>query len=131
MMVRRRTATFRIEAVHPSLNVWSRSNPFKVATLKKAHARFVFAAVHAAKMHGHWDGHPFQKALVTVRYHFPTRARHDPDNATPKFYLDQLVASGVLADDDFTHLPVLTIVGGSVANPGWTEIVVEEQEAEA
>lgn len=121
-----RQATFRLEAIHPSLNRWSRGNPFKVAELKKIHDAFAAAAIHQARIHGAWDGRCFDRARVLVRYHFPTAVRHDPDNTTPKFYLDQLVSSGVLVDDDFPHVPSLTITSGDLARPPWTEIIVEE-----
>ena len=124
-----RRATFRVEAIHPSLNTWSRGNPFKVAGLKKAHDHIAQAAIHQAKVHGAWDGQPFERARVTVRYHFPTAVRHDPDNGAPKFFLDALVAGQVLTDDDFAHVPELTITSGERAKPGWTELIVEEVDA--
>ncbi len=43
----------------------------------------------------------FQHAVVTIRYFFADRRRHDPDNYSGKFILDALVHEGVLTDDSF------------------------------
>ena len=120
-----RQATFRIEAIHPSLNEWSRQNPFKVAEIKKQYALITGFAVGQAKIRGTWDGRTFERARLTVRYHFPNNNRRDADNYASKFFNDSLVALGVLRDDDFDHLE-LHIERGENAKPGWTELIVEE-----
>lgn len=112
-----RRATFRIEAIHPSLNEWSRQHPHKVARMKQEFGWFVRAAVQNAITRRTWDGQVFDHARLTVRYHFPTRQRRDPDNHSPKFAADALINLGVLRDDDFDHI-ALQIERGDVARPG-------------
>lgn len=119
-----RTAIFRVRALHPSLNQWTRLPPLAVHRRKRAHAEEVYAAIVEARQGRQWDGHPFVVATVTYTFHFPTAGRHDPDNAVPKFAQDALVAAGVLVDDDFAHC-TLVLRRGANANPGWTEIRVE------
>ena len=124
-----RRATFRVDAIPLSLNEWSRRRPAYIARLKADYATEVWAAVLAARQHGTWDGQRFHQAECVVRYHFPDGQRRDPDNYTPKFLLDALVAAGVLTDDDFTHLD-LRIQRGADARPPWVEVVVEEMSSD-
>ncbi len=120
-----RRATFRLEAIHPSLNTWTRQHPMKVARMKQEYGWFVRVAVQNAIAHQTWDGRIFEKARLRVIHHFPDRRRHDPSNFSPKFWEDPLVTLGVLRDDDFDHLE-LHIERGENAKPGWTELIVEE-----
>jgi hypothetical protein len=48
-----------------------------------------------------------QKAIVTYKYYFKTKIRHDSDNYNGKFCNDGLVASGLIEDDDFDHVKML------------------------
>lgn len=41
--------------------------------------------------------------------YFPTHARHDPDNQTPKFIMDGLTEAGFIIDDDDKHCKSLTL----------------------
>lgn len=119
-----RTATFRVQAVHPSLNTWSRQHPMVVAKLKAAFTDVILAAVWEARQAKTWDGRVFRRAVVTYRMHFASNRRVDPDNVTPKFFQDLLVDTGVLEDDDFAHVE-LRLERGKKARPPWTEIRVE------
>lgn len=80
-------------------------------------------AARAAKVHQRFD-----KAAVTLRYHFPDNRRRDPDNYNGKFILDGLREAGVLADDDFGHIS-LTVERGDVdkRNPR-VEVRISERE---
>ena len=120
-----RMATFRVEAIPPSLNQWSRQARIAAHRLKVDYGHYVALAVRQARRRGTWDGERFERARCVLRYHFPTAGRRDPDNYAGKFLLDGLVAEGVLADDDWSHL-VLVLERGRTARPGWVEIVVEE-----
>ena len=120
-----RTAHFRIEAIHPSLNTWSRLHPHKVARMKLDYGWFVRAAVQQAIARQTWDGKIFERAILRVIHHFDSNRRHDPSNYAPKFWEDPLVALGVLRDDDFAHI-ALRIEQGPNAKPAWTEIIIEE-----
>ena len=41
---------------------------------------------------------------------FPTKARHDPDNQSPKFIMDGLTEAGLIVDDDGKHIKSLTLI---------------------
>lgn len=69
---------------------------------------------------------PYEKARVTITYYFPTRARRDPDNYTPKFLLDGLTAAGIIKDDSFQCIE-LTVRGEYDKERPRTEIEVTEE----
>lgn len=121
-----RKAQFRIEAIHPSLNAWSRQNPFRVAKLKKELATFADVGILQAQRQGTWDGQPFGYARMTVILHPDNLRRMDLDNRSPKFFGDQLVNRGVLIDDCDSVVPELILKRGTKAKPAWTEILIEE-----
>lgn len=60
------------------------------------------------------------RARIDVQWLPPTRARHDPPNAHPmiKAAIDGIVAAGVLADDDSTHLDGPHVTLGPVVPVG-------------
>lgn len=124
-----RKAVFRVEAVPPSLNSWSRRRPQAVAALKRDYAHWVAVGIAQARHRGGWDGSRFERARVVVRYHFRDHGRRDPDNYTPKFLLDAMVSAGVLADDDFDHV-ALVLERGPDARPEWVEVLVSEWEGD-
>lgn len=71
---------------------------------------------------------PFERAVVTLVYHFPNNRRRDPDNYSGKFILDALVREGVLLDDSFDCV-VLHLEKGDVRkNNPCVEISVAEIE---
>ena len=41
--------------------------------------------------------------------YYPTNRRHDIDNSVPKFILDGLTESGMIIDDDSSHITRLTL----------------------
>lgn len=41
--------------------------------------------------------------------YYKTNRRHDTDNSIPKFILDGFTETGLIADDDSTHLTKLTL----------------------
>lgn len=126
-----RRATFRIDGVPPSLNTWRGGDWRRQHGLRAAARRAVREAVILARAMGTWDGQPFLRARVTWVYHFTARThRTDPTNRVPKWFEDALVAAGVLTDDDFAHVE-LVLRRGADAPAAWTEVVVEEVEADA
>jgi len=50
-----------------------------------------------------------RQCAVEVEIRFADRRRHDPDNYTPKFLLDPLVAGGKLPDDDSRVIALLSL----------------------
>lgn len=67
----------------------------------------------------------FEKARVSLIYHFADNRRRDPDNYCGKFILDGLTAAGVIKDDDFEHIE-LEVRKGENKRPAYTEIVITE-----
>ena len=68
---------------------------------------------------------PIEKAVVSIRYYFPTRGRRDPDNYSGKMLLDPLVREGVLIDDSFKAVTLVLSAGYDKKNPR-TEIEIRE-----
>ena len=56
--------------------------------------------------------------------YYPTNRRHDIDNSTPKFVLDGLVESGMIVDDDCTHITKLTLECGVDKEHPRTELYI-------
>jgi Holliday junction resolvase RusA-like endonuclease len=80
---------------HPSLNVWvSKARPFVRNTLKKQFGDEVQRRVRLAGL-----GPLFGPVSIAVVYYFRGARRRDLDNYTPKFLLDGLRSSGLIADD--------------------------------
>jgi len=68
---------------------------------------------------------PLERAIVTLTYYFPTRARRDSDNYAGKMILDGLTAAGIIADDSFNCIELVLRGEYDKANPR-TEITVTE-----
>lgn len=68
---------------------------------------------------------PYEHAIVTITYYFPTAARHDADNYAGKFLLDGLTKAGIIVDDDLKHITT-TIKGRVDRNNPRTVIEIEE-----
>lgn len=62
---------------------------------------------------------------MTFITYMPTKRRYDPDNSTPKFILDGFSESGLIVDDDGTHLKALTLKTDYDKNNPRTEIYIE------
>lgn len=67
-----------------------------------------------------------QYARVTLRYFFSDWQRRDPDNYSGKFILDGLTKMGIIKDDSFFHIKLLSECGGVDPNNPRTEIIIEE-----
>ena len=50
---------------------------------------------------------PFERARVTLLYHFPDKRKRDPDNYSGKMILDGLVQAGIIIDDSFDVIDLL------------------------
>lgn len=97
-----------VKGVPPSINEFiGRKNVWEYREAKKGWTWVVKAACMACKDR---PKEPFQKALVRIKYFFPTRVRHDADNYSGKFLMDGLTKGGVIVDDDLSH--VTTMIEG-------------------
>ena len=101
----------RIEAIHPSLNLWRSWKKRDYMFAAKSWKYRVLASLPRGAV-------PFTVPVdVVVEYHFAANTRHDPDNYTPKFVMDGLVGH-VLEDDDFDHVrSLLTRRGADSRQP--------------
>ena len=73
---------------------------------------------------------PIEKAVVSIKYYFPTHGRRDPDNYSGKMLLDPLIREGVLIDDSFKAVTLVLSAGYDKDNPR-TEIEIKEAEDHA
>lgn len=123
-----RKALFYLPGVPKGLNPQSRA-PWQVNAREKEEWQAAMGWVIKAAKRRTWDGQPFEYAVVTAIFHWPTRGRHDPDNAAAacKAINDALVEQGVLIDDDFDHIDLVLRQGTPVAKPGQVEVLVEER----
>jgi len=84
---------FRINQTHPSLNKWCRAHYHVVAKEKAAWEALVWGLTRNMP---NFEG----PVTVKVDYYFPTKAKRDIDNYTPKFLLDGCVKAGLIEDDN-------------------------------
>lgn len=123
-----RRALFYLPGVPKGLNPQSRA-PWQVNAREKEEWQAAMGWVIKAAKRRTWDGQPFEYAVVTAIFHWPTRGRHDPDNAAAacKAINDALVEQGVLIDDDFDHIDLVLRQGTPLAKYGQVEVLVEER----
>lgn len=116
-----------LKGVPPSLNRFAgRLNTNEYRSEKKTWTDAVQWHVKAIKNRPE----TFQKARVEILYYFPTAGRHDPDNYAGKFLLDGLRVSGVIVDDDFSHI-TLHVAGAVDRQNPRTVITVTQDETGA
>jgi crossover junction endodeoxyribonuclease RusA len=110
-----------INAIPPSLNKFAgRKNYWEYRKVKEEWKELVYYTCKQQKYE------TLNKAIVTVTYFFPTRARHDPDNFNSKWIMDGLTAAGVILDDSFDCIELRLRGGYDKVNPR-TEIEVESE----
>lgn len=51
----------------------------------------------------------FQKCHIKISVFFGDKRIHDVDNICAKFYIDALKAAGVMPDDNYKYVPMLTV----------------------
>lgn len=111
---------FTIPLIPPSDNKFKgRQNHWEYRELKKEWLDIVMTICRPRPKE------PFKKAVVTITYFFPTKARHDPDNYSGKFILDGLVKGGILEDDSFNNIKLHLEGDYSKDNPR-TEVEINE-----
>lgn len=64
------------------------------------------------------------KCSIIITYYFDSKRRHDADNYTPKNLFDSFTSSGLLVDDDLSHVQSLTIKGDYCKENPRTEIQI-------
>lgn len=108
-----------IQAIPPSLNRFAgRRNEWEYRKVKAEWKDMVYLKAKKERLVC------LDKAVVTICYYFPTKARHDPDNYAGKVILDGLTAAGVIRDDSFDCIELRLCGGHDKANPR-TEIEIQ------
>ena len=90
---------------HESINTWMIMRRSAMNALKQKWKDFIVWFVEDQG----YANLRIEKCRITFRAYYANNRRHDPDNSTPKFILDGLVESGMLVDDDSTHILSLTL----------------------
>lgn len=94
-----------LDKIPPSLNRFAgRENSWGYRSAKAAWTKLVYAMALRERRRKKLDGPPPEYADVEIRYFFPNKRRHDPDNYAGKFLLDGLTKAGAIRDDDFEHI---------------------------
>jgi hypothetical protein len=105
---------------HPSINRWMiMKRPMMNALKQKLKDFMVWFIKHSG-----YENLRIKSCDMIFHTYFKTRIRHDADNTVPKFFLDGLVDSGFIIDDDSSHLKSLTLKCGYDKDNPRTEILV-------
>lgn len=99
---------------HPSMNVWTIMPRAQANALKQKWMDFGVWWIGTLGL----SDCKYQRIELEFTTYMPTKRRADPDNTVPKYILDSFVTSGLIVDDDYTHLTSLTLkVGYDKDNP--------------
>jgi hypothetical protein len=133
-----RIARFVVPKVPPSQNETSGRRWPAVHALRQEFRALGRIAVAEALRHNEWDGRPFGRARLTLRFFWPRHAnRRDPLNYAgsegTKGLVDALCRSRrtelgafPLVDDDWRRLEVVLVDGGVDVRRPRTELMLEE-----
>lgn len=103
-----------INPYHESINTWMIKRRPAMNALKQKWKDFIKWLV---EYYGYSELH-IDKCEVSQTVYYKSARRHDIDNSVPKFILDGLVDSGMIADDDYKHITKLTLeCGVDIDNP--------------
>ena len=106
---------------HPSINKWMIMNRPMMNALKQKWKDFIIWFV---EKQGYSNLHIKKCEMIFTTY-YQTNRRHDVDNSVPKFIVDGFTESGMLIDDDSTHLTKLTLQCKVDINNPRTEIEIK------
>jgi hypothetical protein len=104
--------------IPPSLNEWMIMPRFKMNAQKQAWKDFGSWLVK----YNHLENKKLEKCKIIIEYFFGDKRKRDADNFTPKNLFDSFTVSGLLVDDDFSHVESLTIKGNYSHDNPRTEI---------
>ena len=106
---------------HPSINEWMIMNRPMMNALKQKWKDFIIWFV---EKQGYSNLHIKKCEMIFTTY-YQTNRRHDVDNSVPKFIVDGFTESGMIIDDDSTHLTKLTLQCKVDINNPRTEIEIK------
>ena len=105
---------------HESINVWMIMKRPMMNALKQRWKDFIRWYVEEQG----YSNLRIKRCEIRQVIYYPTNRRHDIDNSTPKFVLDGLVESGMIVDDDCTHITKLTLECGVDKEHPRTELYI-------
>ena len=112
-----------VNAIPPSNNKYlGNSHNFNEYRREKEKWRWLVRAAIQEK-----PARPFDRATVSITYHFSDRRRRDPDNYSGKFILDALVRDGVIRDDSFDCVILRIEQGEPDRKRPHVDVVVSEE----
>lgn len=114
--------TGKINPIPPSLNQWMIMRRPQMNNVKQQWKDFIVWLVDYYGL----SNLNIKSATITFTYYFQDKRRRDADNYTPKNILDGFTESGLIVDDDFNHIKMLSIQGGYDKNNPRVEILIEE-----
>lgn len=91
---------------HESINQWMIMKRPMMNALKQKWKNFIIWLVEEKG----YSNLRIEKCEITQTVYYPNNRRHDIDNSVPKFILDGLVESGMIIDDDCTHITKLILI---------------------
>lgn len=109
---------------HPSINQWMIMKRPMMNALKQKWKDFVIWFVNSKG----YANLRIEKCEMLFTTFYKTNRRHDVDNSVPKFILDGFSESGLISDDDVTHLNKLTLMCAVDRDNPRTEIVIKRYE---
>lgn len=107
--------------LHPSINKWFVMKRPQMNDFKQKWRDF---SIWVVEQHG-CSNLNIDKCTITYKFYFPTRRKQDADNRSPKFLNDGLVESGLLVEDDYTHLNPITIWCGYDKEYPRMEVIID------
>ena len=107
----------------PSLNKWSRMHWAEASNIKKQWEHDIYYLFNQQRFDNR-EILPLTKAKVRIKLYFKDKRIRDKDNYTPKFILDGLVKTGILADDNADVIGQTEIIFGFDKTDPRTEIEV-------
>ena len=90
---------------HESINVWMIMRRPMMNSLKQKWKDFVKWFIGDQG----YSNLRIERCEIEQTVYYPNNRRHDADNSVPKFILDGLVESGMIIDDDSSHVTKLTL----------------------
>lgn len=113
----------RIEGIPMALNKYRNAHYFQLNKEKQDWERIVAVAV---KQQGIVS---VKRCTIEMEFYFKDKRRHDPDNyaCCAKFILDGMVKAGILTDDNFEIIEMLSVKQGGISKKPYLIIEIESR----
>lgn len=109
---------------HESINVWMIMKRPMMNALKQKWKDFIVWFVDNQG----YTNLRIDKCEIVQTVYYPNNRRHDTDNSVPKFILDGLVQSGMIVDDDSSHICKLSLKCKTDIKHPRTELLIKVKE---